>query len=888
MKIPKFAVKNPVTTIMMMCLVLILGFVSFTGLRLDLMPNINPPVVAVMTTYPGAGPEEVADVVTKPLEEVVGTSSGLETIQSRSSSNSSLIIAQYEWGTNISEIREDLSSMLGMVQLPDGVETPMLVKFDPTMMPIVQVAVSNGEDIAHLQELVDDTIVPQLQNISGVASVSVTGGFEEEIVVSLNEEALAEYNLTQSQVVQLIQGNNITFPGGVVEEENEKLNLRILASVESIEELENVPVSVTQNGEELDVVTLNEIADVSLAKKDITSMARTNGRDSLLISIQKEASANTVAVSSDVQDRLETIKQDHSEVRFSVASDQGEVIQESINNVLLALVFGAVFAIAVIYAFLRSVKSTVIVGLAIPISVIATFVLMYFTGMSLNIMSLGGLALGVGMLVDNAIVVIENIYRHLTLGKSRKKAAISGAQEVSGAVTASMLTTLSVFLPIVFIGGMVGELFEELALTVVFSLVASWIVALTVVPALASFMLKVVKGKERNGERKESRLYKKVITWALDNRIKTLLITAVAFISSLMLIPQVGTELMPSQDEGIFIIDVEMPEGTTLSSTLEVVEQIENELETVSDVDLVTASIGNGDAMMAAATGSSENTGTITVKLVPASDRSHSTERMMNDFEDQLEGIDRKATVRFSLSSSMEAMMGASNQIEVMLLGDDSEQLEEYSAELTERLSDESDFRSVTNSVQDGKPEYQYMVDKDLAMQHGLTAYQVATFINESLQGIVATTMFDTEVRVQMDGVSNSKEAIEELMMPTQSGQDVALSEIGEIVKGTGPVTVVRDNQQDSIVVTAVFEDVDMGSAASSIQATVDEMIDDLSIDTDEVEIKVAGGAEMMEEAFSSLTLAVVLAIVFVYMVMASNLVHSYNRLLLCLHCHWR
>lgn len=830
MKIPKFAVKNPVTTIMMMCLVLILGFVSFTGLRLDLMPNINPPVVAVMTTYPGAGPEEVADVVTKPLEEVVGTSSGLETIQSRSSSNSSLIIAQYEWGTNISEIREDLSSMLGMVQLPDGVETPMLVKFDPTMMPIVQVAVSNGEDIAHLQELVDDTIVPQLQNISGVASVSVTGGFEEEIVVSLNEEALAEYNLTQSQVVQLIQGNNITFPGGVVEEENEKLNLRILASVESIEELENVPVSVTQNGEELDVVTLNEIADVSLAKKDITSMARTNGRDSLLISIQKEASANTVAVSSDVQDRLETIKQDHSEVRFSVASDQGEVIQESINNVLLALVFGAVFAIAVIYAFLRSVKSTVIVGLAIPISVIATFVLMYFTGMSLNIMSLGGLALGVGMLVDNAIVVIENIYRHLTLGKSRKKAAISGAQEVSGAVTASMLTTLSVFLPIVFIGGMVGELFEELALTVVFSLVASWIVALTVVPALASFMLKVVKGKERNGERKESRLYKKVITWALDNRIKTLLITAVAFISSLMLIPQVGTELMPSQDEGIFIIDVEMPEGTTLSSTLEVVEQIENELETVSDVDLVTASIGNGDAMMAAATGSSENTGTITVKLVPASDRSHSTERMMNDFEDQLEGIDRKATVRFSLSSSMEAMMGASNQIEVMLLGDDSEQLEEYSAELTERLSDESDFRSVTNSVQDGKPEYQYMVDKDLAMQHGLTAYQVATFINESLQGIVATTMFDTEVRVQMDGVSNSKEAIEELMMPTQSGQDVALSEIGEIVKGTGPVTVVRDNQQDSIVVTAVFEDVDMGSAASSIQATVDEMIDDLSM----------------------------------------------------------
>ncbi len=867
MKIPKIAVKRPVTTIMMMLLVLLLGFVSLTNLKMDLMPNINPPVLAVMTTYPGAGPEEVADIVTKPIEDVVGTSAGLQSLQSRSSSNSSLIIAQYEWGTDISEVREDLSSSLNMVQLPDAVGKPTIIKFDPTMMPIVQFSVSSGEEVQALQETVNDLIVPQLQNIDGVASVNVTGGFEEEIKVTLNKEALEENNLTQSQIVQLIQGNNLTLPGGVIEEGGEKLNLRILAKVETVDALRELPVSMQPNGQEMEVVTLGEVAEVELSPKDVTSFARTNGTESLMVSIQKEGTANTAEVSAAVQERLDSIGSANKDLTFDVAMDQGEVIKQSISNVTLALVFGGLFAVAVIIVFLRSAAATLIVGIAIPFSVVATFVLMYFSGMTLNIMSLGGLALGVGMLVDNAIVVIENIYRHLSKGGSRKDAAIHGATEVSGAVTASMLTTLSVFLPMVFVGGMIGDIFRELALTVTFALLASWAVALTVVPALAGILLKSDKVKEK----KENKAYKKVITWALDHRLIIILLAIGTLVGSFFLAPRIGTEFMPSQDEGTFTVEVELPEGASFERTLEVVEGMEEGLLAIEEVDIVTASVGNADALMAAATGSGENQGSLTVKLVGAEDRDRSTEQVMNAVKDDMVKWEEEATLTFNLSNSMEAMSGAQNAVEVMLLGNDKEKLEAYTAELSDRLNELEEIRSVTDSVQTGKPEYQFILNKEEAFKYGLTAGQVGNFINESLQGNVAATIYDTDVRVHMDGISNSKEELENLMIPNQSGQEVALKDIGEVTRGEGPVTVVRENQQDSIMLTATFEGKDMGSVAMNVQNTINEMVKDLDINTDQYTIKTGGGAEMMDDAFASLLLAVVLAVVFVYMVMASQ-----------------
>ncbi|MEW8967915.1 efflux RND transporter permease subunit [Exiguobacterium alkaliphilum] len=866
MKLPKFAVKNPVTTIMVMCLVLLLGLVSFTNLKLDLMPNLNPPVTAIMTTYPGAGPEEVSEMVTKPIEEVVGTSSGLEMMQSRSSSNSSLIIAQFDWGMDMSEVREDLNSRLGLIQLPEGVDRPMIVKFDPTMMPIMQFAVSNGENIDDIQKLVDELVIPQLQSIDGVANVSVSGGFEEEIIVNLDEDSLREYNLTQDEVLQLIQGNNLTFPGGIVEEDEEKLNLRVLGKVDSIDALKQLPVSIDVVGQDLNIVLLDEIADVAMAPSDTMSIARNNGKESLLISIQKEGTANTAEVSQNVKERLETIKSNHEDLTFTMSSDQGEVIEKAVSNVSLALIFGAIFAIAVILVFLRSVNATLIVGIAIPFSVVATFVLMYFSGMTLNIMSLGGLALGVGMLVDNAIVVIENVYRHLTKNKTRREAAIDGAMEVSGAVTASMLTTLSVFLPIVFISGMVGDLFKELALTVTFALLASWAVALTVVPTLSGLLLNPNMVKET----KPNKFYKNIINWALNHRFATLFMAFVVLAGSIALAPKVGTELMPTQDEGMLSIDVELPEGAVFDRTLEVVETIENEASQITEVDVITATIGNDDPLMSSVLGSGENNATIMIKLVDADERSRSTEQVMSELESKLNSVE-DATLTFNLSNSLQAMGGMPNSVEILILGQNKEEIEEYTTEIEKRLDGLNEIKTVTNSIESGKPEYQFIVDKEEAFKNGLTTYQVASFVNRSLQGEVAGTIFDTNVKVQLQNVSNSKEAVENLLIPTPTGQEVALKDIGEVVRGEGPVTVVRENQQDSVNINASFEGESLGTITTKIQSEIDKVIEDLNIDTELYTIKVTGGAEMMDEAFDSLLLAMILAIVFVYMVMASQ-----------------
>lgn len=863
MNIARIAVKRPVTTIMMMLVVVLLGVVSLTGLRLELMPNINPPVVAIMTTYPGAGPEEVAEMVTKPIEEAVGTSAGLEMLQSQSSSNSSLIIAQYTWGTDISEVREDLSTLLGMVQLPSNAIDPMIIKFDPSMLPVIQVAISNGDDAAQLQSMVEDMVVPQLQSIPGVASVNTVGGTEEEIHVTLSEEKLSQFGLTQQQIVQLIQGNNLTMPGGVIEEANEKLNFRILANVETVEQLSELPVSVSMDELGHHVVTLGEVADVSIANKDITSISKTNGQESILLTIQKEASGDTVRISSQVQDRLADIQDSYPDLSVFVAMDQGEIIEMSVFNVLKALMYGGIFAILVILLFLRSIKATIIVGIAIPFSIVATFVMMYFSEISLNILSLGGLALGVGMLVDNAIVVLENIYSQLTKNKSRKEAAIQGTAEVAGAVTASTLTTLAVFLPIVFVGGLVGDMFKELSFTVAFSLIASLAVSLTVVPAFSGLLLNPEKVKQK----KESRLYRNFINWVLSHRLVTLIVTVAVLVGSLALLPQVGTEFMPIQDEGTFTINVKLDEGTTIDKTLEVIEGIEQDLLSNADVHLFTSSVGGGVMFM----GGSENEGTITVNLVPREDRNKETVEVMGEIEGSTTEWSHVAELKFNETNSMEAMTGAANEINVLILGNERLLVENYTEELTQRLLENSEITSVSTSIEEATPEYQYIVDKEEAFKHGLTAAQVSMFINESLQGNVAATIFDTDIRVRKADVSNSIASVENLMIVSPMGYPVALKDIGEVIRGQGPITIVRENQQDSVQLTATYEGQDMGAASRVVQTTINEMIADLDIDTNQYTIKTAGGAEMMDEAFTSLTLAMLLAIALVYMVMASQ-----------------
>ena len=869
MNLAKFSVRNPITTIMMMLLVIIMGVVSLTNLKLDLMPNINPPILAVITNYPGAGPEEVKEMVTKPVEEAVSTAQGLKSLQSRSSANTSLIIAQYDLGMNVSEAREDISSKLNQLNLHDDIGQPMIVKFDPTMLPIMQLAIASGQSLEEIQTIVNNQFVPQLQNIEGVASVSVAGGFNEEVLVHLDQAKLNQNGLTQEKITQLIQANNLTYPGGILTQDNKELNLRVMGKVDSIDTLRLLPISMIPSGNAVKIVTLADVAKVEMVKKDISSIAHTNGQESLMVTIQKEGTANTVEVTKEVGVVIDSFKHDYKTMEFTVSSDQGEIIGQSIGNVSSSLLFGGAFAIIMILVFLRSIGSTIIIAIGIPFSVIATFVMMYFSGLTLNIMSLGGLALGVGMLVDNAIVVIENIYRHISLNKTRIAAAIDGTVEVSGAITSSTLTTVAVFLPVIFIGGLVGDLFKELALTVTFSLLASLVVALTVIPSLAGMLIKVQNVKQT----KENRLYKNVITWALDHRLVTVVLSVALLAGSVFLIPRIGTEFIPAQDEGIFTVDVSLPQGSTLASTLKAVEEIEKVAMNIAEVDIVTAVVGNSNPLMNA--GGSE-TASLNITLVDSGSRTRPTDKVMNDLKDKLSStISNELHLGFNLSNSMESMSGQTSAAEVLVVGPNAAKVKEYVQELSTRLKTIKEVTKVSDSMETGKAEYQFIVDKEKALKNGLTTHQIATFVNQSLQGQVATKLstsgVEKDVRVKILGVDNSKTAIENLKITSPLGTKVALKELGAVVKGQSPATISRNNQQDATTVYANFENADMGTISSKIQTELDTMVQDLSINETMYSIKMVGGTEMMEDSFSSLTLALILSVVFVYMIMASQ-----------------
>ncbi len=869
MNLSKFSVRNPITTIMMMLLVIILGVVSFSNLKLDLMPNINPPVLAVITNYPGAGPEEVKEMVTKPVEKTVSTTPGLKSLQSRSSTNTSLVIVQYDWGMDVSEAREDITSKLNQLTLDDGVGRPMIVKFDPTMLPVMQLSIANGQNLEELQAIVKHQFVPQLQTIEGVASVSIDGGFNEEILVHLNQAKLNHNNLTQEKITQMIQANNLTYPGGVITQDNKELNLRVMGKVNSIDTLRQLPLSMIPDGNTVKVLTLADVAKVEMVKKDINSIARTNGQESLMVSIQKEGTANTVEVTKEVGVVIDSFKQDYNNMNFTVSSDQGEIIGQSVGNVSSALLFGGLFAMIMILVFLRSVGSTIIVAIGIPFSVIATFVMMYFSGLTLNIMSLGGLALGVGMLVDNAIVVIENIYRHISLNKTRLTAAIDGTVEVAGAITASTLTTIAVFLPVAFIGGLVGDLFKELALTVTFSLLASLAVALTVIPSLAAMLI-----KEQNVKRtRENQVYKNVITWALDHRLVTVILAVALLAGSLSLIPRIGTEFIPAQDEGIFTINVSLPQGSNLASTLKVVEDIEKVALNVEEVDVVTAVVGNANPLMNA--GGAE-TASLNITLIDSDSRTRPTDKVMNDLKNKLSStISKEIHLGYKLSNSMEAMSGQASAAEILVTGPNSSNIKEYVGELSTRLKTIKGVTTVSNSMETSKEEYQFIVDKEKAMNHGLTTHQIATFVNQSIQGQVATKLSNSgvekDVRVKIQGLDNSKKALENLEITSPLGTKVALKELGTVVEGQSPTTIARDNQQDATTLYANFENVDMGTISNQIQTELDGMVQDLSINETMYSIKMVGGTEMMDEAFKSLTLAIILSVIFVYMIMASQ-----------------
>lgn len=878
---------------MVILVLIVLGTVSLTRISIDLLPKMTLPIAAVMATYPGAGPEEIEELVAKPLESVLATVSNVDSIQSISSADAATIIVQFNWGTDMDfatlDMREKID--LALSRLPDGVDRPMVVKFDPSMMPITILSVSSeGRDLASLKTLLEDKVAPRLERIDGVAYATVMGGPQEEVRVLVDSRRLAGYGFSLAQLVQALKAENLNMPGGTIDQGTREFILRTTGEFKSLDELRNLVLMSPQGVG----VRLGDLADVEEVE-DQKEYTLLNGRPSIGIMIQKEAGANTVKVADQVHREMDRLSRELSGIKYSYVFDQAKFIQRSIGNLTSNAVSGAVLAIIILYLFLRNVRSTLVIALSIPISFIATFTLVYFNGLTLNMMSLGGLALGVGMLVDNSIVVLENIYRHREEGESRLLAAQNGAGEVAMAITASTLTTIAVFLPIVFIQGLTAQIFRELALTVTFSLLASLLVALTVVPMLASKIL-VINGNSDTTPGRPSvfyrashwmgrRLaalndrYRALLAWALDHRRAALLGAAAAFILSLLAVPLVGAEFFPATDAGRLSVSVKLPSGTTLEETDKVAERVGQIVSAYPEVETVFVSAGRslqGGSM----SGSDSNTASLNIELKPKSERRRSDREIADAIRRQVAKIPG-AEIRVSVSDVMSMGGGGVSQaISLSIRGDDLNVLRGLAAKAEALVAEVPGTREVQTSFSEGRPEVQVRLNRAKAASLGLSAAQVAQTVSTAVQGQVATEYRvggkEKDIRVQLaEESANSLAALRSLLISTPTGLTVPLADVADIVIARGPVTIDREDQARVVTVSCdVF-----GRPLGGVSQDIRRQLAGLKLPPGYT-ITFGGQNKEMTDAFAGLSLALGLAVILVYMVMAAqfeSLLHPFT-----------
>lgn len=868
MKLADVSVKRPVGVIMVVLIVLALGLVSLKNLVIDLFPEIDLPIAVVATSYPGAAPEDVENLVSKPLESALSTIEGIDTLSSQSQVSVSMVVIQFKSGTDLDnaliDVREKVDQVKG--SLPDSADDPSVLKFDPQDMPIIYLGLT-GKTPEVLQEIADDDIIPFLERQNGVASVTTDGGKEREIQVELDVSKLNRYGVTSSQIVQALAAENLSTPAGEVTKGQQDMQIRVEGEFTSLEDIKNTMIHLT-NGEE---IKLDDVATVRDTYQEQTSLALVDNQDALVLSIMKQSDANTVDVSDEVISAVEELQDRLPEgVDLFVAFDTSMFIRQSINSVTSNLMYGGLFSVLVLLLFLRSIRATLVIGISIPIAVISTFILMYFTGQTLNIISMGGLALGVGMMVDNSIVILENIFVYRQNGASIKEAAVKGANELGSAVVASTMTSLVVFLPIVFVQGIAGDLFRPLALTVSFSLIASLIVALSMVPMLAS---KFITDKSIERTMKKNWMergldavlsfYKKLLSKVLKFRKTTLAAVLALLIGSFMLVPNIGMEFVPSSDQGLISITVETPTGTKLEETQKVVEEVHALLEPYMNsikTELVMVGSSNDGGIS-----TSTNTATFNIELVSAEEREIHTTELMQILSNEVEHI---AGAEITVSE-VQGGISSGSPITIALNGPNQEELEELAQQVVWKISEIEGVVNAESSASEGNAELNIIVDRDVASQYGLSYSEIASEVVLSVNGQTATYYREDGDEIDVNVILPEEDRstisnLNTLQIQTATGQLVPLSAVASFEQVQSAATLQRENQQRQVNVTSDVVNRDIGSVASEIEM----MLQSMNF-PDGYTYSMGGEAEDMQESFADLGLALIFSIFLVYAVMA-------------------
>ena len=790
------------------------------------------------------------------------------------------------------EMREKVDMVRGF--LPEDASDPMVLKMDLNLMPVLVLGISGDRPAEELKALVEDVIKPRVERLDGVASVEVAGGLTREIQVIVEPEKLAAHGLSMTNVVQALQMENMNLSAGKATKGSQEMAFRVIGEYSEVAQIAETTLT-TPLGAQL---RLGDVARVEDGFKDTSGFSRIGDRDGISLSIQKQSGSNTVSVVRDTRRALEEIRpQLPEDIAIFTVLDQAKYIEYSISNVTDNLLLGGILAALVLFIFLRSLRSTLIIALAMPISVVTTFTLIYFGGLNLNMMTLGGLALGIGMMVDSSIVVLENIFRLREQGLDLIEAAKSGTGEVANAITASIFTTIAVFFPIVYVKGIVSEIFSALALTVSFSLLSSLLVALTLVPMLSSRLLKVdntnqndhphpvgagrVQGAVHRLVKVTEKwfnalheLYRSALVWCLSRRMLTVIVVAALLLGSLALIPAIGAEFLPAMDQGLITVDIELPHGSRLEETDRVVSEVEQAFSRYEDdLELVFSSIGSsgGAGTMGAMGGESSNRGGIYVSLLPLLERKHSTQEVVEGVRQQVSAIPgAKISVLASDLGFNISMF--SSPVEVSLSGDDLDLLEMLSAEIANLMRNIPGTREVTTSLEEGQAEIQLVINRDKAGAYGLSAAQIASTARTAVGGQVATRYrtgseeIDVRVRLSEGGGTELSE-IENMQVASPLGLMVPLGEIADIREVQTPSTIQRTDQARVVSITAQLEGRSLAEVMREVQKAVSEKV---ALPTGYL-VEFGGQFELMGEAFGDLFLALLMAIVLVYMVLAAQ-----------------
>ena len=861
-------------TILLYLMVIVFGFYSFSTLPLALMPSMEVPAAIVYATYPGAGPEDIEQQVAKPLESAVAGLSGLDTLQSTSSENMAMLVVQFTDSTDLDDAMTDLRDKVSQVksQLPDDASDPTVMSIDIDSMPVVQVAL-RGSDLAALQSIAEDEISPALERLDGVASVDVSGGYEDEVAVKTNAARLKGYNLTITSVAQQLGADNMAIPGGDLDNGSQTLAVRTDGEYSSLNDVKNALISLPAGG----TVRLSQIADVSMQPKDHSTIAKVDGEECIMLSVNKQSGSNTVKVAQSAVDRLNEVIAENDALQADVVMDQSDYINMTVDNAVQNIWMGVLFAAVVLLVFLRDLGATLSLTIAMPCCILFTFLIMNVCGITLNMMSLGGITLGVGMIVDNSIVVLENIFSYRADGYSRWDACTKGTGEVMTSVTASTLTTIAVFLPIALSGGMTGMMFKEFCITIVALLLSSLIIALTLVPLLCYILLgasKVSKAASAGSDELKAttivekplmRRYRKSLNFLITHRWAGIGVTLAICVISVASIAAAGMELIPEMDQGQVSVSISMPNGSTMEDTAAIQDRIAGiVMDTVPETEQIYYSTGDSTSIMSSASGAS-----VTVSLVDLDKRDRSAQEVTKQLRRDLADI---AGCEITVSASESMSMSTDSDISVELTGSDYDQLADTANDLVQKIEAIPDAINVESSAGEQTPRVAVKVRRENASRFGLTPAAIGGLVRGELTGSTATTLrmngeeYDVTVSGDED-VATSLDSLRSMQLPTATGGNVPLSSVADVYTELSPQSIVRKNQKETVTITGESESGDANAITEKVNALLD------SYEAPEG-VEIGNGdtmASQMAETTGSLMLALAVAIALVYFILATQ-----------------